>query len=162
MVSIYPIDPEDAMDFNDTQALIDGIHYTLAENQALIEVENGRRISGFPYIYSIVKTYNREEESVGYTLVLDFRLRPNSSVVRVQGFFQEYGVTGVRDASVFARLSQEDKGFSEDKWFFDPCDPDFEAPYKMNLSDLADYDDLFPDHPLSQCRKLIRHYKENF
>ena len=44
MVSIYPIDPEDAMDFKDTEALIGGIHHTLAENQALIEVENGRRI----------------------------------------------------------------------------------------------------------------------
>lgn len=83
MVSIYPIAPEDAMDFNDKKALIDWIHHTLAENQALIEVENGRRISGFPYIYSIVKTYNGEEEGVGYTLILDFLLRPNSSIVRV-------------------------------------------------------------------------------
>ena len=40
-------------------------------------------------------------------------------------------------------------------------DPDSEAPYKMNLSELAEYDDLFPDHPLSQCRMLIRHDKEN-
>ena len=32
---------------------------------------------------------------------------------------------------------------------------------KMNLSELAEYDNLFPDHPLSQCRMLIRHYKEN-
>ena len=40
MVSIYPIDIEDAMDFNDTEALINGIHHTLAENQVLIEVEN--------------------------------------------------------------------------------------------------------------------------
>ena len=161
MVSIYPIDVEDAMDFNDTEALINGIHHTLAENQALIEVENGRRASGFPYIYSIVKTYIGEEEGVGYTLVLDFLLRPNSSVVRVQGFFQEYGITGVRDATVFARLSQ-DKGFSEDSWCFDPYDPDSEASYKMNQSELAEYDEFFPDHPLSQCRMLIRHYKENF
>ena len=161
MVSIYPIDVEDAMDFNDTEALINGIHHTLAENQALIEVENGRRASGFPYIYSIVKTYNGEEEGVGYTLVLDFLLRPNSSVVRVQGFFQEYGITGVRDATVFARLSQ-DKGFSEDSWCFDPYDPDSQASYKMNQSELAEYDELFPDHPLTQCRMLIRHYKENF
>ena len=161
MVSIYPIDVEDAMDFNDTEALINGIHHTLAENQALIEVENGRRASGFPYIYSLVKTYNGEEEGVGYTLVLDFLLRPNRSVVRVQGFFQEYGITGVRDATVFARLSQ-DKGFSEDSWCFDPYDPDSQASYKMNQSELAEYDELFPDHPLTQCRMLIRHYKENF
>ena len=161
MVSIYPIDVEDAMDFNDTEALINGIHHTLAENQALIEVENGRRASGFPYIYSIVKTYNGEEEGVGYTLVLDFLLRPNSSLVRVQGFFQEYGITGERDATIFARLSQ-DKGFSEDSWCFDPYDPDSEASYKMNQSELAEYDELFPDHPLTQCRMLIRHYKENF
>ena len=161
MVSIYPIDAEDAMDFNDPEALINGIHHTLAENQALIEVESGRRTSGFPYIYSIVKTYNGEEEGVGYTLVLDFLLRPNSSMVRVQGFFQEYGITGVRDATVFARLSQ-DKGFSEDSWSFDPYNPDSEASYKMNQSELAEYDELFPDHPLTQCRMLIRHYKENF
>ena len=161
MVSIYPIDDEDAMVFSDTEALIDGIHHTLAENQALIEVENGRRASGFPYIYSIVKTYNGEEEGVGYTLVLDFLLRPNSSVVRVQGFFQEYGITGVRDATVFARLSQ-DKGFSEDSWCFDPYDPDSQASYMMNQSERAEYDELFPDHPLTQCRMLIRHYKESF
>ena len=161
MVSIYPIESEEAMNFNDKKALIDGIHRTLAENQALIEVENGRRTSGFPYIYSIVKTYNGEEEGVGYTLVLDFLLRPNSSVVRVQGFFQEYGITGVRDATVFARLSQ-DKGFSEDSWCFDPYDPDSEASYKMNQSELAEYDEFFPDHPHTQSRMLIRHYKENF
>jgi len=161
MVSIYPIAPEDAMDFNDKKTLIDGIYHTLAENQALIEVENGRRASGFPYIYSIVKTYNGEDEGVVYTLVLDFLLRPNSSVVRVQGFFQEYGITGVRDATVFARLCQ-DKGFSEDNWSFDPYDPDSEASYKMDQSELAEYDELFPDHPLTQCRMLIRHYKENF
>jgi hypothetical protein len=35
------------MDFNDKTALIDGIHHTLAENQALIEVENGRRLAVF-------------------------------------------------------------------------------------------------------------------
>lgn len=162
MVSIYPIDPEDAMDFNDKKALIDGIHHTLAENQALIEVENGRRTSGFPYIYSIVKTYNGEEEGVGYTLVLDFPIPASKTVVRVRGFFQEYGITGVRDATVFAHLSQEDKDFSEDTWFFDPYVPDNQASYKMNLSEKAEYDDLFPDHPLSQCRMLIRHYKENF
>ena len=52
MVSIFSVDPEDAMDFNDNKALIDGIHHTLAENQALIEVENGRRTSGYPYILS--------------------------------------------------------------------------------------------------------------
>ena len=33
---------------------------------------------------------------------------------------------------------------------------------KMNLSESPKYDDLFPDHPLSQCRMLIRYYKENF
>ena len=83
MVSIFPIDAEDAMDFNDTEGLIDGIHHSLAENQALIEVDNGRRISGFPFIYSIVETNNGEEEGVGYTLVLDFLPHPNSSIVRV-------------------------------------------------------------------------------
>lgn len=162
MVTIYPVGAEAAMSFKDSEALISGIHGALGENQALIEVENGRRTSGLPYIYSIVKTYHGEQEGVVYTLVLDFPTASSGKVVRVQGFFQEYGTTGVRDASVFARLRQEDKDFSDDKWFFDPYDPDSRASCRMNLSESAKYDDMFPDHTLSQCRMLIRHYKENF
>ena len=75
------------MDFKHTEILINGIHHTLAENQALIEEENGQRNSGYPYVYSIVKAYNREKEGVRYTLVLDFPLRANNIVVRMKNFF---------------------------------------------------------------------------
>ncbi len=160
IISIYPISSEAAMDFNDKEVLIDGIHRTLAENQAIIEVENGKLLSGRPFIYSVIKTYHGKEDGVVYTLVMDFPV--SSTIVRVQAFFQENGITGLRDATVFARLQQEDIAFSEDKWFFDPYETDSQASYKMNLSEKAEYDELFPEHPLSQCRLLIKHFKENF
>jgi len=160
LVYIYPIAVDSAMDFSDKQALIDGIHRTLAENQAIIEVDNGTRISGKPYIYSIIKTYHGKEAGVVYTLTMDLLFK--DSVIRIQAFFQEYGTTGIRDTAVYAQCYRSENDFSPEKWFFDPYDLKSQAAYKMNKSELAEYDDIFPDHPLSQCRSLIKYYVDNF
>ena len=46
IVSVFPILPSEAMDVNGKEKLIDGIHHTLSQNQALIEVDSGILKSG--------------------------------------------------------------------------------------------------------------------
>lgn len=164
VVSIFPIAPSEAMDFNGKEALIDGIHNSLASNQAIIEVDAGRRKSGLPYIYSLIKTH-RKEEGVQYFLLMHLSIPP-SRVIAIKAFFDEYGVTGVRDTNVWAMFSKARPELSPEElqkeWFYDPYDPNFQAQYKMNISEQEKFDALFPDHPLSQCRQIIQHFKENF
>lgn len=163
VVSIFPIEPSDAMDFDGKNTLIDGIHNSLASNQAIIEVDAGRRKSGLPYIYSLIKTHR--EEGVQYFLLMQFSFSP-TRVIAVRAFFDEYGVTGVRDANVWEMFSKAHPELSPEEqqkeWFYDPYDANSHAEYKMNISEQEKFDSLFPDHPLSQCRQVIQHFKENY
>lgn len=66
----------------------------------------------------------------------------------VKAFFQEYGTTRIRDNEIFsAMLSQgiltmEEKG----KWWRDPYDETLKRLFLMNLSELEQFDEYFPDH----------------
>ena len=157
IATLFQVSPEEAMDFNGKSDLIEGIHRTLAENQALIEVDAGIRKSGFPYIYSLIKTHT--EEGVQYFLLM--HLKMPSFIAAVRAFFIESGITGLRDATVYELYSREHPDFNPDEWFYDPYDPELKDCYRMNIAEQEQYDELFPDHPLSQCRRIIRHFKEN-
>ncbi len=158
LVTLYQIPPEQAMPFNDKDEVINGIHRALAENQALVEVNAGRFKGGFQYIYSIVKTYR--EEGVQYFLLLHYKTP--WYVVAISAYFSEYGITGVRDATVYELFRREHPDFGPDEWFYDPYDPNWQADYKMNVAEQEKYDELFPDHPLSQCRALVKHFIDSF
>jgi len=79
--------------------------------------------------------------------------------------FEERGMTGERDALIMELMRREGKVILGenclDGWFYDPYDKDSTRSYMMNLSEQAQYDAAFPDHPLSQCRKFIRYIIEN-
>ena len=158
MVSLFQINPAEAMDFNGKEDLIHGIHRTLANNQALIEVDNGKLISGKPYIYSVIKTQMEE----GMQYFMQMHIKWKDSVIAVRGFFDEYGVTGQRDATVYALYCRENPDFSQDDWFQDPYDNTLPSGFKMNLSEQAKFDEFFPEHPLSQCRQFIHFFKNNY
>ncbi len=161
MVQAYPIEPAEALEPNSLPHLIAGIHQSLADNQALIEVDNGSsRTGGRPYIYSIVKT-NLEAEGVQYSLML--QMHYDDKILNIQGYFTETGVVGIRDTTVYSMLEKEGLvcGNDDKRWKFDPYDPQFDHPYKMNLGEKRQFDEAFPLHPLSQCRELLHHMKEN-
>lgn len=149
---VWPITPDQAMDLNSNQ-LIDGIHHSLQPNQALIEVNCGKTASNKDYIYSIVKTL-KEPHGAQYFVLLDYWETP-SSVLRFQGFFEENGTTGVRDASIFSAFA---KNHPTDvvrvNWLFDPYDPNFKHPTLMNQSERPEFDSFFPEHPLSMAREF--------
>lgn len=151
-VSVFLVNSNEAMDFNDRDGLIEGIHGALAENQALIEVGAGSK-GLIQYIYSIVKTLT--ENGVLYTLLIHNNYV--SHVVAVRGFFEEYGITGIRDATVFELYRREHPDFGPEEWAYDPYDANSQAKFKMIVSEQEKYDELFPDHPLSQCRELVKH-----
>jgi len=78
---------------------------------------------------------------------------------------EEQGMTGVRDSFVADLMMRQGRvqlgpsGFVG--WFADPYDPGFRAAHLRNLSDDAEYDAMFPDHPLSQARRILRMLEEH-
>ena len=101
-----PIPAGSAMPWDDPWSVIDGIHQALADDQGLIAVEKGVTKAGRRFIYSIVKSM-KEPSGVQYCLTMHVEFE--EFVVLVQGFFDEMGTTGIRDAMVYAMLSNEGK-----------------------------------------------------
>lgn len=150
---VMPVDPAQAMPFADPQDVIDGIHDALADDQGLVEVESSRTATGLRCIHSVVKTAV-EPSGVQYALTLDIEMP--EFCIRVQGFFDEAGTTGARDAAVYAMT-----GATLDEWRRDPYDPARTAGNLMNLSELPKYDPAFPQHPLSLLRGFVASVLQN-
>ena len=151
---LFPVEAPQAMPFDDKQSIIDGIHQALADNQALIEVENGRNATkngeNISYVYSIIKTL-REHSFVQYFMRAN--IKDSDGLFEVHALFNPMGDTGIRDATIFELMSQQ--GMDEDDWMRDPYDNSMRRPFLMNLSEQRQYDKRFPDHPLSQARHLV-------
>ncbi|AUX46692.1 uncharacterized protein SOCE26_082000 [Sorangium cellulosum] len=75
----------------------------------------------------------------------------------------ERATTGLRDAVVFDKLLGEGKVQRDEAtgtflhWLADPYDPQVSGPMTRNCSERDEYDALFPDHPLSRARAILRH-----
>lgn len=158
IVKVLPIDNEELMPFDDDQAIINGIHQCLADNQGLVEVVSGKTKVGRSYVYSIVKSLKQPH---GVTYFLTMHLTDFSQSVSIRGDFDEIGTTGIRDANVFEFCRQKGYvAFDEENqkyvgWTQDPYDEDFNKGALMNLSEDPAFDEAFPEHPLSQLRKTI-------
>lgn len=153
-IQLFAIGRMSAMDWGEDQKIIDGIHQSLAENQALIEVKSDKTRRGYQYVYSIVKTLN-EPSGVQYFLLM--QVFYGHAVLNIKAFFTEKGMTGVRDSTVFELACREGIVSTSDtsRWASDPYDKDLKRPVLMNISEEERFDKLFPDHPLSQCRSFI-------
>lgn len=150
-VLAYPVSLDEAMPFDSPRSIIDGIHNSLGEDQGLIEVKADKTKSGKPYIYSIVKSA-MPEPGMQYTLTMD--IGDEDYADHIQGFFSESGITGMRDAAVFAAFQNE--GGTMEDWMSDPYDPTYERGIRMNRSEVAELDASFPAHPLSKCREFVQ------
>ena len=132
-------------------ALINGVRQYLAENQGLIRVEVEK-----DYLYTIVKTL---KEPSGVQYVLTYQRFYPEFILNVQAFFEESGMTGMRDNAVFGKLRSEGiVGNDEDPfagWMRDPYDKDWKKGALMNMSELEEFDPYFPGFPLSICREFV-------
>lgn len=95
-----------------------------------------------------------QPDGVQYCLTL--QVGYPSLVLNMQGFFDEAGMTGLRDAAVFEEAVGEGLVSGDGRgWRKDPYDPSYTRGNLMNLSEDERYDGRFPGHPLSQARALV-------
>lgn len=154
-IQAFPITYRKCMPFADTKAIINGIHKSLGENQALIEVKNGCAKSSQPFVYSIVKT-KMEPSGVEYFMLM--HIAHKNGVISINAHFLESGMTGLRDTTVW-ELAHRAGIVSADNnkdWWYDPYDKEYEHPFLMNVSEREQFDEMFPDHPLSQARQFVK------
>ena len=160
-VITLPIPAGSAKPYDDPRSVVDGIHQELADDQGLITVEKGETKNGHRFIYSIVKSL-KEPGGVQYCLTM--HVEYEECAVLVQGFFDEIGTTGIRDAMVYAMLSNEGKVKATENgiegWNEDPFDPEYSHGNRMNCSERNEFDELFPQHPLTQMRMLAEELVE--
>jgi len=161
VVLMYPIGFNQTMPLDYPRAVIDGIHNCLDENQGLIEVKNGSTKNGYKYLYSIVKTV-MQGQGAQYCLAFDIAYR--EAAIHFQGYFDEKGISGSRDAYVFEIARRENLIDLDNNmlgWSVDPYDADFNRGILRNLSEAEDYDEKFPEHPLSKARSFVKFIVEN-
>ena len=83
LLQVYPIDVEGTMPFQNPQSVIDGVHRSVKDNQALIEVENGI-FDNSAFIYSIVKTLH-EQKFTGVQYFMLMHVLIDGKVVKTGG-----------------------------------------------------------------------------
>lgn len=161
-VLVFPIPLSEVMPIGNDEAIIKGIHNSVAENQALIEVKSGQTKGGKIYAYSIVKT-KMEPSGMQYFLLLDMADPKTRTAEQFRGFFSETGMTGVRDTTVYSQLVNEGylKPGDTSAWMRDQYDETLTGRFLMNLSEVEGFDEYFPEHPLSVARKTVGELVEN-
>ena len=153
-VICYPMSASCAMPYDDPQSIIDGIHGALADDQGLVEVAGGTTNGGLSYVYSIVKTA-MGEHGLQYSLTMD--LGTGDPCTHFQGFFDEGPTTGIRASVAFEMLRKKGEvGSDMTGWMRDPYDPERTTGYLANRGEAPEFDALFPEHPLSLARELVR------
>ena len=159
-IMMYPINNQSAMPYRNEKKVIDGIHSVLADGQGLVEVKSGMTKNQKQYIYSIVKS-KLEPSGMEYILTMHIDMKDHS--VNIQSYFDETGMTGLRDTAIMNKMINEGKITSPnmDGWFKDPYDENYKRGLLMNLSENSEYDRMFPQHPLSETRNFIKYIIEN-
>lgn len=157
---MYPINNQQAMPYGKEKEVIDGIHRALGENQGLVEVKSGITKKQKKYMYSIVKT---KLNPSGMQYVLTMHIDMNDYSINIQSFFDEVGITGMRDSTILNKMINEGKIIppNMDGWFRDPYDENYKNGLLRNESEKSEYDLMFPQHPLSESRIFIKYIIEN-
>ncbi|MBP3804013.1 MAG: hypothetical protein J6I76_08965 [Oribacterium sp.] len=89
---MFPVDGSQSLP-RTQEELIAGIRQFLGENQGLIEV-----VAEPDYVYSIVKTLKQPS---GVQYVLTYQKFYPEFILNIQAFFEETGMTGIRDNVVY-------------------------------------------------------------
>ena len=158
IIMIFKSTPDKAMNPDDTEGLIDGIHQNMSDTQGIIEVRNGETPGGYKYIYSIVKNLSAEEFG-GVRYFLRLNLFSEKDIIEIQADFTEIGTTGGREAvcvDLASRAGLADvfrDGYKD--WMQDPYDPDYTKGCLKNLAEKEGLDGLFPENPLSQAHEFL-------
>lgn len=153
--------PEEvSMPFENPARLSQDLRESLLKEVGLIELNMDKNKKGHLYTYYIIKQHIQEYPGNYYMLNLNIKVGKN--VYFINACFDEIGTTGMRDSIVFESLSRN--GNSQEvlaNWACDPYDSSYREGFLMNQSERKEFDDAFPEHPLTIARKLVEYVIEN-
>ncbi|MDV3136669.1 hypothetical protein [Mycobacterium sp. 29Ha] len=161
---MHSIPPGAAMPL-DQQAVIAGLRgadEVRAGEAGLIGVDAGHTTSGVPYVYSLMKIPG-DPRGVHYNLTLHLI---GERTLQIRGHFDEGDLTGTREAIVYEMaqrhnmLHEPTAGDPTGGWAHDPFDHSTTG-FVMNMSELPDFDEQFPSHPLTMTRELLRNIADS-
>ena len=152
---LFPSDESNALP-REKESMIAGIRQYMGPNQGLIRVEASEDRS-----YSIVKTL---KEPGGIQYILTYQRFYPDFILNIQTFFEEIGMTGIRDSMVYELFRQRNHGGRDEAplagWAKDPYDDSISEGALMNLSEQEQFDEQFPGFPLSMCREFVQVLEE--
>ena len=161
----FLVSSNEAMDYSSKENIIKGFHEAMTQNDALIECGVGKTEKGNSYAYRIFKSkiYNGEDCRISYNLGLNIKV--NRTHYYVDASFIEEGLTGTRDSIGFELFKKKLENENPDhdysieevlKYYHrDPYDPTIESDFLMNVYESKEFDDIFPNHPLSELRAYL-------
>ncbi|MGI8981158.1 MAG: hypothetical protein ACR2FY_18175 [Pirellulaceae bacterium] len=132
----------DAQSVADLRVFYEGV--LKAAGVRLVETEVCRA-GGCPAVRVVFKT-PQQPSGMTYVGSLTIPFRDFSFVIKVQS--EEWGTTGGREAILLARrlATGEEPSFNENRMSLPGWEPDG-----------AEFDESFPDHPVSRVRRVLRH-----
>ena len=168
LMSMYVSPQNDVMQFNQDERTISEIHKArLDGNSGLLELQSLTTSHGINIVYRLVKHLISDDvgNNMSYILTIDV-YGDDKDIWRIQVMTASSNLLDVRNSAVRQQF-MEDKGISlassDQKqlnittgWSYDPYDSNFTKGILMNLSERREYDDLFPDHPLSVTRRILK------
>lgn len=138
-----------------------GAREVLAGQAGPIDVDAARTASGIPNVYSLMKIPG-EHRGIHYNLTLHL---VGERTLQIRSGFDESDVTGMREAFVYEMaqrhnmLHESTPDYPTGGWAHDPYDHSTTG-FVMNMSELPDFDEQFPSHPLTLARELLRSIAE--
>ncbi len=168
LMSMYASPQNDVMQFNQDERTISEIHKAgLDGNSGLLELQSLTTSHEINIVYRLVKHLISDDvgNNMSYILTIDV-YGDNKDIWRIQVVTASSNLLDVRNSAVRQQF-MEDKGISlisgDQKqlnittgWSYDPYDSNFTKGILMNLSERREYDDLFPNHPLSVTRRILK------
>lgn len=148
---------EESIPRNDITGVVQATRSYLTDEQGLIEINTGKTKSGKEFVYSIVKNYKDDGRGVMYIVVI--QIAYTNSVYNLQCYFQDYEASGIREVLCYELAIREGlvdtKNENDDGFFRDPYDPDYKKGILMNIAEERRFDEMFPEHSLSEARRFI-------
>lgn len=157
-VFIFNAVPAIGAPLHDLPALRGFYRTAVAESGSGIVSVDVVTIHEVPSVKMIVKS---PQEPSGMSYVGSFTIPFEAFSIVVKTQCRETGMTGLRDAEVLDMMLQSGTVRLDESartlvgWMQDPYDPEIVAPVMRNLSEDPQWDDRFPDHPLSRCRRIL-------
>lgn len=134
----------------------------LGEQGGIIELETDR-VDELPAVRSILKVVQKPAGRT-YIGALTVPRAGFSHVLKIESV--EHDPSCSRELAVYLSLASRGQvhltmlDMPAAGWAMDPYDPAYQAPVLRNCADDESWDALFPDHPLTRCRRILRRLRE--